>query len=144
MKLAGIGMMVLAMTMATVMLGCGGGTPANELPMTFRGVYEMTRLLGTDNAMITAGANSLSMAGCDVNCPDATLPFTTITCSSDTTCNVAGADCTGTIELSTMGSQHYLDISLTAVPGLEGEAATHRQVNCYQYGGQTEYGGNPQ
>jgi len=131
----------LGLVCSVMMMGCGSGTPANELPQSFRGNFEMTRLLGTDDATVTAGANSLSMAGCDVNCPDATLPFTTITCSSDTLCNVAGADCTGTIELASMGGQHYLDISLTAVPGLEGEAATHRQVNCYQYSGQTEYGG---
>ena len=132
----------MTMTMvAMTMLGCGSGTPANELPVSFRGTFEMTRLLGTDDAMITASANSLAMADCDVNCPDTTLPFTTITCATDTECTVAGADCTGTIELGEMGGQHYLDISLTAVPGLEGEAATHRQVNCFQYSGQTEYGG---
>jgi len=117
-------------------MGCGGGAN-NELPESFRGTFEMTRLLGTDNVTMTVGPNSITMAGCDVNCPDATLPFTTITCPEHDTCNVAGPDCTGTIELWTT-SGRALEISLTAVPGLTGDAAEHRQVNCYQYSGTTE------
>ncbi len=110
---------------------------SNELPETYRGAFPMTRLLGSDNVTITVANNSLSMAGCDVNCPDPVLPFTTISCPSHDECNVAGPDCTGTIELwNTSG--RALEIHLEAVPGATGPAAEKRQVNCFQYSGTTE------
>lgn len=114
--------------------GCGA---KNELPDDFRGTYTMSRLIGTDNATITVSANSLTMADCDVNCPDLVMNFTKIECTTQSgldTCTVESDDCTGTIEEG-IGSPRSLDITLTAKPGLTGEAAEHRQVNCYQHSG---------
>jgi hypothetical protein len=116
--------------------GCGGGA-SNELPEDFRGTFEMTRLLGTDNAMLTVGPTGITMAGCDINCPAPTLTFTSVTCPESDTCNVVGPQCTGTIELWRT-SGRSLEITLTPVPGATGEAETARQVDCYQYSGSTE------
>lgn len=116
------------------MAGCG---KKNELPDDFRGNYTMSRLLGTDNVTITVDANSLTMSECDVNCPDLTMRFTKIDCTTSAgldTCTVESDDCTGTIEEG-IGSSRNLEITLTAKPGLTGEAAEHRQVNCYQHSG---------
>lgn len=117
------------------LVGCGGGA-SNELPEEFRGTFEMTRLLGTDNAMLTVGPTGITMAGCDINCPRPSLTFTSVTCADDT-CTVAGPECTGTIQLWTV-SGRSLEIDLTVVPGATGEAATERQVDCFQYSGSTE------
>ena len=124
-------------TILTILIGvgCGGGA-SNELPESYRGSFEMVRLLGTDNVTLTVGPTSLAMAGCDINCPSPTLTFTSVTCPERDTRNVAGPDCTGTIELWTSGGRS-LEISLTPVPGATGEAETARQVNCYQYSGTT-------
>ena len=116
------------------LIGCGNN---NEFPSELRGTYEMSRLLGTDNVHIAVDANSFTMSECDVNCPDLTMRFTTIDCTTNAglrTCHVESADCTGTVEEG-IGSTRSLSVSLTAKPGLTGEAAEHRQVNCYQHSG---------
>ncbi len=117
--------------------GCGG-TPANEFPEDFRTTYTQQRLFGS-NARITVSANSLTMADCTANCPDLVMRFTSISCEpyqgtgGPDRCTVESADCTGTVTEAAMGRS--LDVELTAKPGLTGEAAEHRQVNCYQHSG---------
>ncbi len=129
-KATWLGLIVLALA------GCGGGA-SNELPEDFRGTFEMTRLLGTDNATLTVGPTTITMAGCDINCPRPTLTFTSITCPEHGTCNVTGPECSGTIELwETSGRSHEIDLS--PAPGATGEAETLRQVDCFQYSGSTE------
>jgi hypothetical protein len=136
-KKIGLGLAALNLVAmsALALAGCGGNN--NQFPEDFRGTYEMSRLLGTDNAQITVGTNSLTMAECDVNCPDLTMTFTRIECTTESagdTCTVESADCTGTITEG-LGVTRNLEIELTAKPGLTGEAAEHRQVNCYQHSG---------
>jgi hypothetical protein len=127
----GFGWLLLA---SLVSVGCQN---AHEIPENLRGNYEMSRLLGTDNVTIAVSANTLTMSECDVNCPELTMRFTSIDCTSESglaVCTVESEDCTGTIEEG-IGTGRSLDVNLTAKPGLTGEAAEQRQVNCYQHSG---------
>lgn len=111
--------------------GCGS---SNQFPEDFRGEFEMTRVFA-DNYMINVGADSISSSECEINCPDPTLTFTSITCRINE-CTVEGPTCTGRVTLSRMGGRS-LSLSLDAVPGASGDAQERRQITCFQLSGST-------
>lgn len=71
---------------------------ANEVPQHMQGTYKLIQLLGSNNT-ITVTAKNIHVADCNVNCGDADIALTTVTCDSGgESCQFTAAKCTGSIE----------------------------------------------